>query len=793
MRRPTIAAATAMALALSLASTALADNPIVTDIYTADPAALVHDGRMYVYTGRDEASPTQNNFVMREWHVFSSDNPSPDPQAWTHHGSPLSLDSFSWGNANAWASEVVQGLDGRFYWYVSINSTFPERTGMSIGVAVADDPLGPWTDALGGPLVWPDLPNSSSLNIDPTVLVDDDGQVYMYWGSFWSPRAVRLNQNMIELDGPILTPQGLTTLAGAPNNFWEAPWLFKRDGLYYLVYAANSNVGGTPGDGCVTASTFACIRYATATNPLGPWSHRGIVLDQVSSTTNHPAIVEFEGQWWMVYHTADAPDGGNFRRSVAVDMLFFNDDGTMQKVIQTPIPVEPDPEPSDNVALAAAPSCSSTSPWESCPAINDGIDPPQSNDALNPRWGTWPNSGTQWVQLDWPRPVKIEASQMYFFQDVPDSVDGGVKRPASWSIEYWDGVGFVELPNASGYPTALDEYNLTTFDPILTTRLRATLISQTFSGAGGVGVLEWKVKAVQPAKVRTLHVATLVDEPPDLPELATLVYEDGSRLDAGVRWKRFDEELLSSAGSSFTAEGVADGSLTLVEASVYVRGDVPAELAYLEDEELLILQGISPTLPSTVTAVYADGTRDNVHTAVAWNDTDPADFSALGTVSVGGQTVAGALPVRANVTTCSAILRGNVSGSLTVGSGLSCLDEASVARNVSVAPGAGLAVADSSVSSSLMSNRASTLRVIRSVVGASVTATNGSGRLDLVDNEVGESIILLTNRTSDAALVSGNIVADALNCRSNEPPPVDGGRPNTVSGPALGQCAGLAH
>jgi hypothetical protein len=92
-----------------------------------------------------------------------------------------------------------------------------------------------------------------------------------------------------------------------------------------------------------------------------------------------------------------------------------------------------------------------------------------------------------------------------------------------------------------------------------------------------------------------------------------------------------------------------------------------------------------------------------------------------------------------------------------------------------------------------MSNKASTLRVIRSAVGASVTATNGSGRLDLVDNEVGESIILLTNRTSDDALVSGNIVADALNCRSNEPPPVDGGPPNTVSGPALGQCAGVAH
>lgn len=550
---------------VATAPDASADNPIVRDIFTADPAALVANDRLYVYTGRDEASPSQNNFVMREWHAFSSGAPSDEPEDWTAHGALLSVDDFDWADSNAFAGEVQQGPDGRFYWYVSING-FTDPGFMNIGVAVGDSPTGPFTDAIGGPLISDSTPGSSALNIDPTVFIDDDGQIYMYWGSFWEPRVVQLQDNMVELDGPIIEPVGLP-------NFWEAPWMFKRGGTYYLAYASNFNVDG---DGCVTSQRFACIRYATADNPLGPWTERGIVLDQVSSTTNHPAIVEFQGQWYMIYHTADLPDGGNFRRSVAIDPLFFNEDGTMQKVIQTPVPVEPPPVPSDNVAPSATPSASTTSPWENVAAINDGIDPAQSNDALNPRWGTWPESGTQWLQLDWDRPVKVDGSEMYFFQDVPDEVDGGVKAPASWSIQYWDGEQFVDVQNPSGGGTALDQFNAATFDPVTTTRLRATLESQAFSGAGGVGILEWKVKAVQPEEIRPVRVRTLVGEEPLLPDTVTLVYADGSRLDAPVWWPPIDPELLATPDIRFTLDGVADGSLTTARATVYVRSGGPA-------------------------------------------------------------------------------------------------------------------------------------------------------------------------------------------------------------------------
>jgi beta-xylosidase len=309
-----VAAAAAVALTLAGSGRAPAENPIITSIFTADPAALVVGNTLYIYAGHDEAPAGGSNFVMRDWVVLSST----DSTTWTNHGPRLRVGDFRWAGADAWAGEV-EPRDGRYYWYVSVNGNGPGW--MDIGVAVGDSPLGPFTDARGGPLISDSTPGSSGLNIDPTVFVDDDGQAYLYWGSYWGLRAARLRPNMTELDGPVHSPQGAT-------HFWEAPWMFKRAGTYYLAYAANDS-------GCVTSSSYACVRYATASDPLGPWTHRGVVLGQVSSTTNHPSIVEFNGQWYMVYHTADAPGGGNFRRSVAIDRLHFNADGTIRQVVQT--------------------------------------------------------------------------------------------------------------------------------------------------------------------------------------------------------------------------------------------------------------------------------------------------------------------------------------------------------------------------------------------------------------------------------------------------------------------------
>jgi arabinoxylan arabinofuranohydrolase len=162
-----------------------AQNPIIQTIYTADPAPMVYNDTVYLYTGHDEDG--SNWFTMKDWHVYSTT----DMVNWTDHGSPLSLKTFKWAKKDAWAGQCIE-RNGKFYWYVPMNQA--NGKGMAIGVAVSDRPTGPFVDALGKLLVttgWGD--------IDPTVYIDDDGQAYLYWGN---PQLyyVRLNKDMISYD-----------------------------------------------------------------------------------------------------------------------------------------------------------------------------------------------------------------------------------------------------------------------------------------------------------------------------------------------------------------------------------------------------------------------------------------------------------------------------------------------------------------------------------------------------------------------------------------------------------------
>jgi hypothetical protein len=290
-------------------------NPIMPGIYTADPAVLVHDCTFYITAGHDEGT---NGFYLRDWYVLSST----DMLNWSDNGGPvLSLNVFSWADANAWASQMVE-RNGKFYWYVPINK---RGGGMAIGVAVADSPFGPFRDAIGAPLIDDDVEmrafnysqaNQTVYTIDPTVFVDDDGRAYLAYGGFGRMVTVELGDDMVSLRGNMVerTPQG----------FFEAPYLTKRNGTYYMVYAAGVNP--------------ATIDYATANSPNGPWQYRGRILDALQglpgqdAPTSHPAIAEFMGQWYLVYHLSNGPGGGTYRRQVAIDKLVFNADGTMQKV-----------------------------------------------------------------------------------------------------------------------------------------------------------------------------------------------------------------------------------------------------------------------------------------------------------------------------------------------------------------------------------------------------------------------------------------------------------------------------
>ena len=284
-------------------------NPIITDVHTADPAALVHDGTVYLYTGHDEAPENENRYVMKEWLCFSST----DMVNWRAHGSPLAVSDFKWAKGDAWAGQVIERA-GKFYWYVPVShATIP---GFSIGVAVADNPVGPFKDARGSAIITNDMTTDVAIawdDIDPAVFIDDDGQAYLFWGN-QRCRYVKLKPNMIEVDGPI---QKVENLPG----YTEAPWIHKRQGTYYLSYAY-----GFPEK----------TAYATSDRITGPWKFQGVLTELAGNcNTNHQAIIEFKGQWYFIYHNGGTPTGSSFRRSVCIDALHYNADGTIQRVWQT--------------------------------------------------------------------------------------------------------------------------------------------------------------------------------------------------------------------------------------------------------------------------------------------------------------------------------------------------------------------------------------------------------------------------------------------------------------------------
>jgi arabinoxylan arabinofuranohydrolase len=284
-------------------------NPIIRHMFTADPCALVYDDTLYLFTGHDEQNTTSEWFLMNNWHIFSTT----DMINYTDHGAKLSYMDFSWASGNAFAGHCVY-KNGKFWWYVPMtHKTIKVNEGFAIGVAVSDRPTGPYTDAIGEALITDETPNSVPLNIDPAVFIDDDGQVYLFWGSWGECRMAKLKDNMTELDGEVQTVN--------TNYFFEAPWVHKRNGIYYLTYAS------------LYPSKIA---YATSDNINGPWGYRGILNDYVENCeTNHPSIVQYMWNWYFFYHNGALVTGGNWRRSVCVDLLYYNEDGTMKKIVQT--------------------------------------------------------------------------------------------------------------------------------------------------------------------------------------------------------------------------------------------------------------------------------------------------------------------------------------------------------------------------------------------------------------------------------------------------------------------------
>lgn len=312
-------------MAASVSSVCRADNPIVQTYYTADPAPMVHNDRLYVFTSHDEDVTVRNFFTMNDWRCYSTT----DMVNWTDHGTPLAYTDFSWARGDAWAGQVIE-RDGKFYYYVPVNR---KGAGNTIGVAVSDTPEGPYKDALGKPLI-----ESAVGNIDPTPFIDDDGQAYLYWGNP-ALKYVKLNKDMISYDQAVgivtvpLTAESFGKRTGDARRatlFEEGPWLFKRNNLYYMVFAAS----GIPENIC----------YSTGPSATGPWTFKGVIMPtedravtrhRSTSFTNHAGIVEYKGQWYFFYHNGALPGGGGFKRSVCVEAFTFNADGTIPTIQMT--------------------------------------------------------------------------------------------------------------------------------------------------------------------------------------------------------------------------------------------------------------------------------------------------------------------------------------------------------------------------------------------------------------------------------------------------------------------------
>jgi hypothetical protein len=432
---------------------------------------------------------------------------------------------------------------------------------MVIGVAISDSPLGPWTDPIGKPLLtWLDVFGNTRRGqevIDPHVFADTDGTVYLYWGSWYVARVVRLAPSMTAIDGEIVRMSGL-------DAFFEAPWVFKRDDTYYMVY--DWKRGGSQW----TPSNYqAAIAYATASSPQGPWQFQDVILSGTSSTTVHPSIVEHNGRWWVTYHTKDAQDGGHFRRSVAIDEVHW-DGKTILPVKQTWAD-NPAYRLTRNLGVDAEVSASFTEqPPMTLGALNDG----RPETALLPPdiWGNYrgntSSNETDWIQYAWDVPVWINGVGIQFHRD-----SNWIRPPYKWILEYQDDQGQWVPITIEDYPTEVDRWIEVTFPPVTTQTVRATFWGRPEAEYfHSVAVTEWEVYAVQAEDLATLSVRTAVGHPLQLPSTIGLSFGEAGSMQVPVIWRDVEPRLYEAAGTCVVKGRAIGQAAGFIEATVVVGG-----------------------------------------------------------------------------------------------------------------------------------------------------------------------------------------------------------------------------
>ena len=300
-----------------------AQNPIIRDQFTADPTARVFNNKVYLYPSHDIVPPAgqrQDWFCMEDYHVFSSENLTD----WTDHGVIVTQNKVPWVRPNSysmWAPDCVE-RNGKYYFYFP--SAPKDGRGFGIGVAVADRPEGPF--------ICEPEPIKGISGIDPCVLQASDGNAYIFWGA---GRCAKLKPNMKELADD--TPKekvkfgnrefemyGVNCLKDLPNRQAEGPFAFEYNGNYYLTYP-------------YVRENTEVLGYAMSKNPMGPYEYKGLIMPEHENGcwTNHHSIINYKGQWYLFYHQNAFSPRDDKRRSVQIDKLFFNPDGTIKEVKKT--------------------------------------------------------------------------------------------------------------------------------------------------------------------------------------------------------------------------------------------------------------------------------------------------------------------------------------------------------------------------------------------------------------------------------------------------------------------------
>ena len=288
-------------------------NPVFDGWY-ADPEGVVFGDEYWIY-------PTYSAPYNEQ--LFADAFSSPDLVHWTKHKSVLAIENISWLNRCLWAPSVAHA-NGKYYFFFGGNDIQNNEMVGGIGVAIADNPAGPFVDALGHPLIG-EIVNGAQ-PIDQFVFRDDDGQYYMFYGGWRHCNVVRLSPDLLSV---IPHADGEIYKEVTPENYVEGPFMLKRNGKYYFMWSE----GGWGGPDY-------CVAYAIADSVYGPFRRIGKILQQdenVATGAGHHSVIKGKGddEYYIVYHRRPLGKTGANERVTCIDRLHFNADGTIKPVKMT--------------------------------------------------------------------------------------------------------------------------------------------------------------------------------------------------------------------------------------------------------------------------------------------------------------------------------------------------------------------------------------------------------------------------------------------------------------------------